>query len=157
VRHAVTPVHGLKRKHVDTGLSDHRRIEATCRSLTMIAPPPGWSRRCALIGHAAELPRAKPLMLPRATELDLEQAMLPRDAFFAAKETVAVGRAFGRICGRTDHSLPAGQPDDHPGERIATQLLDYRRSGLAAGMQLPDPADPSLDTIRGVTENASDH
>jgi hypothetical protein len=31
-------------------------------------------------------------------------------------------------------------------------LLDYYlTSGLAAGMQLPDPADPSLRTIRVVT------
>ena len=35
-----------------------------------------------------------------------------------------------------------------PGERITDELLDYLRSGLAAGMHLPDPADPSLGTIR---------
>jgi hypothetical protein len=37
------------------------------------------------------------------------------------------------------------------GERITKELLDYLRSGLAAGMQLPDPADPSLETIRVVS------
>jgi arginine/lysine/ornithine decarboxylase len=37
-----------------------------------------------------------------------------------------------------------------PGERITAELLDYLDSGLAAGMQLPDPADPSLQTIRVV-------
>jgi hypothetical protein len=26
--------------------------------------------------------------------------------------------------------------------------MDYLRTGLAAGMVLPDPADPKLDTIR---------
>jgi lysine decarboxylase len=39
-----------------------------------------------------------------------------------------------------------------PGERITAELLDYLRSGLEAGMQLPDPADPALDTIRVVSE-----
>ncbi len=36
----------------------------------------------------------------------------------------------------------------HPGERITDELLDSLRSGLAAGMYLPNPAGPSLGTIR---------
>jgi hypothetical protein len=35
-----------------------------------------------------------------------------------------------------------------PGGRITDELLDYLCSGLAAGMHPPDPADPSLGTIR---------
>ena len=42
-----------------------------------------------------------------------------------------------------------------PGERITTELLDYLRSRVAAGMQLPDPADPALNTIRVVAEAVS--
>lgn len=38
-----------------------------------------------------------------------------------------------------------------PGERITTELLDYLRSGVSAGMQLPDAADSALDTIRVVS------
>jgi hypothetical protein len=45
---------------------------------------------------------------------------------------------------------PPGIPVIVPGERITAELLKYLRSGLAAGMQLPDPADPSLQTIRVV-------
>jgi arginine decarboxylase len=37
-----------------------------------------------------------------------------------------------------------------PGERITAELLDYLRSGVNAGMQLPDAADSALDTIRVV-------
>jgi lysine decarboxylase len=37
-----------------------------------------------------------------------------------------------------------------PGERITARLLGYLRSGLAAGMQLPDPADRGLQTLRVV-------
>ena len=40
-----------------------------------------------------------------------------------------------------------------PGERITAELPEYLRSGLAAGLQLPDPADPSLHTIRVVTRH----
>jgi hypothetical protein len=35
-----------------------------------------------------------------------------------------------------------------PGECITDELLDHLRRGLTAGMHLPDPADPSLGTIR---------
>ena len=35
-----------------------------------------------------------------------------------------------------------------PGERITAGIVDYLRSGLNTGMVLPDPADPSLTTIR---------
>lgn len=145
-------------QHVDMGLSDHRRIEATLS----VADDDRTAARLvsalrALTGHAGELPRAKPVMLPSATELDLEPAMLPRDAFFAAKETVVAGNAAGRICAEQIIPYPPGIPVIIPGERITTQLLDYLRSGLAAGKQLPDPADPSLATIRVVTETASHH
>ena len=83
-------------QHLDMGLSDHRRIEATLSA----ADDDRTAGRLvsalrALTSHAAELPRAKPVMLPSAADLDLEPAMLPRDAFFAAKETVAAGHAAG--------------------------------------------------------------
>ncbi len=35
-----------------------------------------------------------------------------------------------------------------PGERITQPVIDYLLSGLAAGMVLPDPADPTLKTNR---------
>jgi arginine/lysine/ornithine decarboxylase len=38
---------------------------------------------------------------------------------------------------------PPGIPALLPGERIGAEVLDYRRSGVAAGMVLPDAADPS--------------
>jgi arginine decarboxylase len=138
-------------QRVDMGLSDHRRIEATLS----VADDDQTAGRLisalrALTEHAAELPRAKPVELPSAGGLELEPAMLPRDAFFAAKETVAIGQAAGRICAEQVTPYPPGIPVIIPGERITEELLSYLRSGLAAGMQLPDPADPGLDTIRVV-------
>ena len=47
-------------------------------------------------------------------------------------------------------SYPPGIPVIVPGERITAGLLGYLRSGLAAGMQLPDPADRGLQTLRVV-------
>jgi arginine/lysine/ornithine decarboxylase len=96
-----------------------------------------------------------PVAFPSAPELELEPAMLPRDAFFASKETVDADKAVGRICAEQITPYPPGIPVIIPGERMTGELLDYLRSGLAAGMQLPDPADPSLGTIRVVSQTAS--
>jgi len=141
-----------EQQRLDMGLSDHRRIEAT----VSVADDDQTAARLlgalrALTEHAAGLPPAKPVALPSPGELELEPAMLPRDAFFAAKETVPADKAVGRICAEQITPYPPGIPVIIPGERITTELLDYLRSGLAAGMQLPDPADPSLDTIRIVS------
>jgi arginine/lysine/ornithine decarboxylase len=138
------------------GLSDHRRIEAT---LSLADDDQTAARLVAalraLTEHAADLPPAKPVDLPSAGELELEPAMLPRDAFFASKETVPAGEAAGRISAEQITPYPPGIPVIIPGERITAELLDYLRSGLAAGMQLPDPADPSLGTIRVVAQTGA--
>jgi arginine decarboxylase len=138
-------------QRIDMGLSDHRRIQATLS----VADDDRTAARLlsalrALTASAGELPEAKPVALPSPDELELEPAMLPGDAFFAARETIAAADAAGRICAEQITPYPPGIPVIIPGERITSELLDYLRSGLAAGMQLPDPADPSLDTIRVV-------
>jgi arginine/lysine/ornithine decarboxylase len=132
-------------QRIDMGLSDHRRIEAT---LSVADDDRSAARLVAalraLTKHATDLPRAKVVALPSAPELELEPAMLPRDAFFAAKETVDADKAVGRICAEQITPYPPGIPVIIPGERVTEELLGYLRSGLDAGMQLPDPADPSL-------------
>jgi lysine decarboxylase len=143
-------------QRLDMGLSDHRRVEATLS----VADDDQTTARLlealrALTEHATDLPRAKPVALPSPPELELEPAMLPRDAFFAAKETVDADKAVGRICAEQITPYPPGIPVIIPGERMTGELLDYLRSGLAAGMQLPDPADPGLGTIRVVSRTAS--
>jgi arginine decarboxylase len=78
--------------------------------------------------------------------------MPPRDAFFAPKEAVPADKAAGRISTEQITPYPPGIPVIIPGERITSELLDYLRTGLAAGMQLPDPADPGLGTLRVVRQ-----
>jgi hypothetical protein len=39
-----------------------------------------------------------------------------------------------------------------PGDLITAEAVDYLRSGIAAGMQLPDPTDPSLEKIKVVAK-----
>ena len=55
-----------------------------------------------------------------------------------------------RACGRANR-LP-GVPVLAPGERITQEVVDYLTSGVAAGMLIPDAADPEMTTLRVVAE-----
>jgi arginine/lysine/ornithine decarboxylase len=141
-------------QRIDMGLSDHRRIEATL-SLADDDETAGrlLSALAALVEASSGLPRAAKVDLPSAGDLELEPVMSPRDAFFAAKETVPADKSIGRISAEQITPYPPGIPVIIPGERITAELFSYLRSGVAAGMQLPDPADPSLHTIRVVAQD----
>jgi arginine decarboxylase len=78
--------------------------------------------------------------------------MLPREAFFGPVENVPAAEAAGRIAAEMATPYPPGVPLLLPGERINQAAIDYLRSGVEAGMVLPDPADPTLQTIRVVRE-----
>lgn len=45
---------------------------------------------------------------------------------------------------------PPGAPAVLPGEVLTREVLDYARSGLAAGMQIPDPVDAEPASVRVV-------
>ena len=47
---------------------------------------------------------------------------------------------------------PPGVPAVLPGERLTQPVVDYLRAVLAAGMTLPDAADPTLKTFRVVRQ-----
>ena len=142
-------------ERVDIGLSDHGRILAT---LSM-ADDETTARRLrsaleALAAAARDLPRPHPVQLPRPSGLELESVDRPRDAFFGPAESVPVRDAIGRVAAEQITPYPPGIPAVVPGERINREVIDYLLSGLKAGIVLPDPADPTLETIR-VTASAS--
>ncbi|ACU38154.1 Orn/Lys/Arg decarboxylase domain protein [Actinosynnema mirum DSM 43827] len=104
-----------------------------------------------LAAHAPDPPRAARVDVPDPGELELEQAVLPREAFFADAEHVPPERAVGRVCAETISPCPPGVPAALPGEVITQPVVDYLRSGRDAGMYLPDPTDSDLETVRVVT------
>jgi arginine decarboxylase len=73
---------------------------------------------------------------------------LPRDAFFGPAESVPSDEAVGRVAAEQITPYPPGIPALIPGERITRAIVDYLRSGVRAGMVLPDATDASLDSIR---------
>jgi arginine decarboxylase len=137
--------------HIDVGLSDHQRIDATLS----IADDASTLRKLTdslhdLSRRAAELPRAKPIDMPGADDLELEPVMLPREAFFSRYTDVPAREAVGRIAAEMITPYPPGIPVVLPGERINSDLVDYLLTGLDNGMVLPDPVSKSLETIRVV-------
>ncbi|MGV9629933.1 aminotransferase class I/II-fold pyridoxal phosphate-dependent enzyme [Streptomyces sp. NPDC003487] len=136
-------------REVEMHLVDHRRIGAQITH--------GDDRETAgvllaalkdLAAAAPELRPAPAVDVPSPQELRLEQVRLPRDAFFGPAEDVPVAEAAGRIAAEMITPYPPGIPAVLPGERLTEPVLRYLRTGLAAGMFLPDPGDPELETVR---------
>ncbi|NAZ76881.1 ornithine decarboxylase [Kineococcus sp. T13] len=103
-----------------------------------------------LAAEAGELERKEPTRLPRPGQLEMENAMTPREAFFAPVEQVPVQRAVGRVVAELVSPYPPGVPVLAPGEVVTQEAVDYLVSGVAAGMLVPDAADPTLQTLRVV-------
>jgi regulator of sirC expression with transglutaminase-like and TPR domain len=142
-------------ERVDVGLSDRGRILVT---LSMADDRSTEQRlRAALEGlvvAAPKLPRPHPVKLPAPRGLELESVARPRDAFFGPTEAVSVDAAIGRTAAEQITPYPPGIPAIVSGERINREVIDYLLSGLQAGMVLPDPADPTLETVRGSGRSA---
>lgn len=135
--------------HIDTGMSDHRRILAT---LSMADDKETASRLMDALAAwrkaADNFDPPPPIDLPSPEQLQLETVCLPRDAFFGRVEQVPIEKAAGRVAAEQCTPYPPGIPAVVPGERLNDAVLDYLGSGVRAGMNVPDAADQSLRTIR---------
>ncbi|MFF9119348.1 hypothetical protein ACF09Y_27905 [Streptomyces massasporeus] len=143
-------------RHVDVGGSDSCRISASITHADDDETEEvllGALR--ALVEHADSVERRPPVRLPEPSALELEQAMLPREAFFDPVEHVPAERAAGRIAAETISPYPPGVPVVAPGEVITEEVLDYLRSGADHGVLIPDAADSSVRTLRVVAREAN--
>ncbi|GHF01913.1 ornithine decarboxylase [Streptomyces griseoluteus] len=142
--------------HIDLHLFDHRRIsaqfthaddtETADRLLTALND---------LVRHADSLRDAPRVDVPSPEELRMDQAALPRDAYFDDHTDVPVEQAAGRIAAEMITPYPPGIPAVLPGERLTEPVLRYLVTGVRAGMNLPDAADPGLKTVRVVAEHGT--
>jgi arginine/lysine/ornithine decarboxylase len=134
---------------LDVGMSDHRRILATLSMADDESTTDRLVSALTELGSAAtSLPRPPAVRVPAPHDLELDSVDTPRRAFFGRAEMVPVAEAVGRVVAEQITPYPPGIPVLVPGERINAEVLEYLRSGLDAGMVLPDPADKSLATIR---------
>ncbi|MFH9657175.1 aminotransferase class I/II-fold pyridoxal phosphate-dependent enzyme [Streptomyces sp. NPDC017248] len=137
--------------HIDVGGSDSCRISA---SITYADDDETEKLLVesvhSLVERADTIERQPAVHLPAPGVLELEQAVLPRDAFFGPAEQVPADQAVGRIAAETISPYPPGVPVVAPGEVITAEVVDYLRSGVAHGFLIPDAADPALDSFRVV-------
>jgi arginine/lysine/ornithine decarboxylase len=139
--------------HLNLHISDHRRTSA---QLTHADDETTTGRLLEaltdLSAQSEALPPTRPIDVPAAAGLRLEQASSPREAFFGPTEQVPLDKAAGRITAEMLTPYPPGVPAAVPGERLTTDVLSYLRTGVDAGMVVPDAADPNLTTLRVMTE-----
>jgi arginine decarboxylase len=74
----------------------------------------------------------------------------PRQAFFAATETLPIKRAVARICAETICPYPPGIPVLMPGEVITPDALEYLLNMQAIGSEITGCADVTLKNLKVV-------
>jgi arginine/lysine/ornithine decarboxylase len=139
----------LREHHqINLHVSDHRRISA---QLTYADDETTAGRLLAamqdLAANSDQLRPAPKIDIPDPTELRIEQAMTPREAYFAPLEHVPWRKAVGRVAAETITPYPPGIPAVLPGQRLNNAVLRYLRQGVEAGMVIPDAADASVATV----------
>ncbi|MEU5000453.1 aminotransferase class I/II-fold pyridoxal phosphate-dependent enzyme [Streptomyces sp. NPDC021622] len=140
-----------EQRSINVHLADHRRINVQIThadSPATTAPLLDALRDLARTAHSWD--EASVVAVPPPAELRMEQACLPRDAFFAATDDVPISEAAGRVAAEAVTPYPPGIPVILPGERLTEPVLTYLRTGVRAGMNLPDAADPDFRTVRVV-------
>jgi len=136
---------------IDAHLVDHRRIGAQITHGDDRETTGELLSALRDLGRAArDMPRTPEVEVPLPGELRMEQALLPRDAFFGPAENVPLSEAAGRLAAEMITPYPPGIPAVLPGERLTGPVLRYLRTGHDAGMNLPDASGPGLDTMRVV-------
>jgi arginine decarboxylase len=88
--------------------------------------------------------------LPRGPELRADQAMLPRDAFFAAAEKVRPEDAVGRVSAELVTPYPPGIPTVAPGEVYTGAIVSCLEEVVANGGFVEGAVDTSLGELRVV-------
>ena len=79
-----------------------------------------------------------------------EQAMTPREAFYAPTETVSAAAAVGRVAAEFAVPYPPGIPALAPGEVIGAELWAQIRSEAALGARIAFASDSALESFKVV-------
>ena len=84
-----------------------------------------------------------------------EQALSPREAFFAPSRAVPLADTVGQVSAELVIPYPPGIPVLAPGDIISGEKIEYLQHGVSLGMYLSGPADPRLATLRIVDDGAT--
>ncbi len=137
-------------RQVDVELADHRRI------MPLITVAHGEPEVHQLVRALRDLvdeegePGAPTAVgaLPSRRELRSEQALSPREAFFAPVEMVKAKDAVGRVSAELVTPYPPGIPVVAPGELYTEAIVDYLQEIIAVDGFVEGAADQSLCRLR---------
>jgi arginine/lysine/ornithine decarboxylase len=79
--------------------------------------------------------------------IDPKQVVSPQEAFYAAKESVALTSALGRVSSEFVMCYPPGIPVVAPGELITPQILEYIRYAKEKGCSMTGPEDAAIERL----------
>jgi arginine decarboxylase len=96
-------------------------------------------------------PGEPPVISQPISAFEHETVVTPREAFLGEGEAVPVDDAVGRISAESIAGYPPGVPSLLPGERVTAEVIAYLRELTAAGARLHGAADPTLATVRVLT------
>jgi arginine decarboxylase len=125
--------------------------------LTIADTDVGVERLCDALVASIERRRGEPRAPGPASavwDVTPETAMSPRRAFFAARETVRIEEAVGRVAAEMVAPYPPGIPAIAPGEVVSRELVGALREAAAGGTRLAYCADPALATVQVVARGA---
>ncbi len=135
-------------------VSDGIRLEMADRDtlvpiVTLADTPETVERLVTALSAAIESRRGapRPITASSVWALEPEAAMSPRDAFFATRERIPIGRSAGRIAAETAAPYPPGIPALAPGEVVSGEILQALRREAAAGSRIAYCSDPTLETL----------
>jgi arginine/lysine/ornithine decarboxylase len=141
-------------RSIDVELADHRRLMPL---VTFAHGEPEIDRlvralRDLVDTHGDPGAETDVRPLPSRRELRTEQAMLPRDAFFARTESVKPRDAVGRVSAELVTPYPPGIAACAPGEVINEAIVGYLEEIVANGAFVEGAADQELNSFRVVAD-----
>jgi arginine decarboxylase len=144
----------LRDEHsLDVELADHRRLMAL---VTYAHDEADVDRLAAALEQLAAEHHddgGEPDRVAEPATLVTEQAMLPRDAFFAPSEMVAPRDAVGRVNADIVTPYPPGIPVLAPGEVITEAIVEHLEHVVALGGFVEGATDQALDRLRVVARD----
>ncbi len=90
------------------------------------------------------------LLFIHPSSFAIKPSLSPREAFFAATETVPIDQVLDRICAELVCPYPPGIPTLMPGEIINPAAIEYLQQILHLGGNITGCSDPSLKTLKVV-------
>ena len=136
-------------RQIDVELADHRRI------MPLVSFAHGEEEVDRFVRGLRDLVDAHPDAddvphVPRVPRFRAEQAMTPREAFFAKTDDVKPSEAAGRVSAEWITPYPPGIPAIAPGEVYTDTAVDYLEEVVVAGGYLEGATDQSLGKMRVV-------